>query len=146
MIEIISQDIIQAPVERVYNVMHDVDAIKTAIPYIDKVEFLTEHHKGVGTKYLETRTVMGRQTTSTVELTDAKPNAYVKCVSNEGGAIWDSVFGMTADGKATHFTIAMTARPNPNLEKMITPEIKAIIQRAVDADLAALKDYLEAKS
>ncbi len=144
---------IEAPVDRVFDTVAHIERFSKAVPHITSVEFLTESHRGVGTRFTETRVLRGRQATTTLEVTDYVENEMVRLVADEGGTIWDTVFTVApVEGDAqqsttsTTLTMVMDASPYTLMAKILNPLTKGIVRRAIGGDLDAVKAYCETGS
>lgn len=136
---------IDAPVGVVFSTIADISNYSKAVPHIVNVEFLSEVRTGVGARFRETRKMGGRSATAELEVTEFVPNERVRIVSDQGGAVWDTVFTVTSaeDGRATRLDVAMEARPHRFLARLLTPLTKGFVARAISADLNAVKIYAE---
>jgi hypothetical protein len=102
---------IAAAPELVFDVIAHIENFSEAIPHIINVQFLTEQHRGVGTRFSETRLMRGREATTTLEVIEYEAPTLVRLVSDSGGAIWDTVFSVTDEGEGALLTMVMEARP-----------------------------------
>jgi hypothetical protein len=86
---------INAPVETVFDVASDLARAAEHIRGIEKIELLTPGLVGVGTRWRETRKMMGREATETLEITAFdRPHSYkVGCESC--GAYMETTFRFT---------------------------------------------------
>ena len=134
---------INAPVEKVFDVIAHIDNYQNAVPHIKKVEFLSDTKRGVGAKFRETRDMKGREVSSTIEVTEYNPNESVRFVSDEGGTVWDTLFTTTTSDNGTTMIMHMEARPYKLFAKLLTPLIIGMISKAVEQDMLALKEYCE---
>lgn len=134
---------INAPVEKVFDTVAHIENFAEAIPHITNVEFLTESHRGTGTRFRETRVMKGREATTELEVTEYDENDKVRMVSESGGTTWDTVFRMRSEGGATELVMVMDARPNNLGARLVNPFIKKTVAKALEADLDAIKRYCE---
>ena len=136
---------INAPVDRVFATVADPVNYTKAVPEITKVEFLTDQRTGVGTRFLETREMRGREAATELEVTEYVKGEHVRIVSKAGGTVWDSVFTVTpaGDGRGTRLDLVMEARPCRLLAHVFVPLTKRIVAGAVAGDMDAVKAYLE---
>ena len=136
---------INAPVDRVFATVADPVNYTKAVSQITKVEFLTDQRTGVGTRFLETREMRGREAATELEVTEYVKNERVRMVSDAGGTIWDSVFTVTPteDDRATRLDLVMEARPYRLLATVFAPITKGIVAKAIAGDMDAVKAYLE---
>lgn len=135
--------IIDAPPELVFEVVAHIQNFSKAVPHIEKVEFLTEQHEGVGTRFAETRTMNGRTATVKLEVTEYEPPRRVRIVSDEAGTVWDSVFTVESDGDGARLTLAMEERAYKLLAKVMNPLVRGMVRKGLEADLDAVKAYCE---
>ncbi len=138
--------LINAPVEVVFDTVAHTDNFRKAIPHILDVEFLSTIRTGVGARFRETRDMNGRKATVELEVTEYEENKLVRLVSDAGGTIWDTVFTTEASGEDTNLSMIMDARPYKLLAKLMNPLIKGMIQKSVEKDMDAVKEYCEALS
>jgi uncharacterized membrane protein len=134
---------INAPVSEVFDVVAHVENFSKAVPEIKEIEFLTDVHSGVGTKFRETRDMRGKWSTAELEVTEYEKDDRIRLVSDEAGAIWDSLYTVTAEGEGTRLTLEMESRPYKLLAKLTVPLVGGVVRKAVEADMDAVKDYCE---
>ncbi len=134
---------INAPVAVVFDTVAHIENFAQAIPDITNVEFLSDTQKGVGTRFKETRKMKGRVAVVELEVTEYKPDKYIRLISNAGGTIWDTIFTTEAAGDGTNMTMMMDAKPYKLLAKLFIPLTKGMIGKAIEKDMNALKTYCE---
>ena len=114
-----------------------------AVPHITNVEFVSDQHIGVGTRFKETRIMKGREATTELEVTEFVENDHVRFVSDQGGTIWDTVFSLERHGDKTSLKMIMDANAYKLMAKIMNPLIKGMVTKAIDADMDAIKEYCE---
>jgi uncharacterized membrane protein len=134
---------IDAPIERVFQTVADIENFKEAIPHIKNVQFLTERRSGVGTRFAETRLMKGREATTELEVTEYVENEHVRVVADSHGTVWDTVFTVEERDGATELTMVMEARAYKLFAKIMTPLVMGMIKNAVAQDMDAVKEYCE---
>jgi len=134
---------IAAPIDRVFDTVADITQFSRAIPHITKVEFLSEQHSGVGTKFRETRLIKGKETTTELEVTELVNNDRVRLIADSHGTVWDSIFQVGRAGNGTALTLTMEARSRGLIPRVMTRLIRGMVQRALEADMNAVKLYCE---
>jgi ribosome-associated toxin RatA of RatAB toxin-antitoxin module len=134
---------IKAPVEEVFRTVSDIRNFSKAVPDIVDVEFLSETKSGVGTKFKETREFKGRKAATVLEVTEYVENDYIRIVSDTQGTIWDSLFTVTDKDGGCELTLEMESRPYKFLSKILTPFMKNFINKALERDMDAVKEYCE---
>lgn len=137
---------IDAPIDVVFSTIADISNFSSAVPHIEKVEFLSDVRTGVGARFRETRIMGGRKASTVLEVTEYVANERVRFVSDQGGTIWDTTFSVEpgADGRGTRLDLVMKARPHKLVARLVTPLMKGVIAKAIAADLDAVKAYAEA--
>jgi uncharacterized membrane protein len=134
---------IDAPVERVFDVVAHIERFSDAVPSIAEVEFLSDARRGVGARFKETREMNGRRASTVLEVTEYVDNERVRIISDAGGAIWDTLFTTLPAAGGTELGMVMEARPHRLLARISTPLIKGMVTRSIEADLEAVKEFCE---
>jgi uncharacterized membrane protein len=140
------QRTILAPVEDVFDCVAHIENFQKAMPHIVEVKFLSEAKRGIGAKFRETRLLGTREETTELEVIEYVKNKRVRLLSDQGGAMWDTVFtvGSKGTGGWTELTMVMQAKPYKFLAKMTTGFVMGMIQKHLEADMDAVKAYCEA--
>lgn len=146
MTRITTKRTIDAPVQRVFDTVAHIENFSEAVPHITNIEFLTESRRGIGTKFRETRLMRGKEAKTDLEVTEYVDGQSIRLVSDAGGTIWDTVFRVRPAGDATELGMSMTAEPYKMLAKLVTPLIKGMVAKAVEADMDSVKAYCESRS
>lgn len=134
---------IKAPVAAVFDAVTNVENFPEKNADILRVEILTEQKRGVGARFRETRRMGKREGTTELECTEYVENQRVRFVTDQGGAVWDSIFTTTASDGGTLLTLEMEARPHKFMARIITPLIAGMVSKAVEKDMDAVKAYCE---
>ncbi len=135
---------IQAPVEKVFSAVSEIETFPARAEAITGVEFLTDQRSGVGTKFCETRLMKGRESQTELEVTEYIMNDRIRMVADQGGTIWDTVFAVAQSGSGTKLNMTMDARPYKLAAKITTPLIKGMIEKFIQRDMQELKAWCEA--
>ena len=134
---------IDAPADFVFRTVAEIENYSKAIPHIVDVEFLSDVRSGVGSRFRETRLMMGREASTILEVTEYVENDRVRIVSDEGGTIWDSVFTVSPVDGGTELTLVMDAAPYTFKSRILTPVMKLVIRMGLVKDMDAVKEYCE---
>jgi len=134
---------IKASIDQVFTMIADPEGFPARVAHIIDIEFLSDQHTGFGTRFRETRMMKNRESTTTLEITEYEPDSRVRFVADEGGTIWDTVFTLKELTSGTRLHMEMHARPHKLMARIITPLIKGMIGKAIEADMDATKTYLE---
>jgi len=134
---------IDAPVDKVFRAVTDVQNFAETSEDVIRIEMLSEITSGVGTRFRETRRMGKREATTELEITEFVENDYVRFVSDAGGTIWDTVFKVVGVGGTTQVDVVMDARPYKLMARFVTPLIKGMIGKFMAKDLDGLKARCE---
>ena len=134
---------IDAPIDVVFKTISTPELFKEAVPEITKVEFLSEQHFGVGTRFKETRLMKKREASTVLEVTEQENNSHIRMVSVAGGTTWDSTFSTEAEEDGVQLRLVMTAVPGNFLARITVRMIKGMLEKALKRDMEAVKAYCE---
>ena len=134
---------IATSVDFVFLTISDVRNFRNAVTHITQVEFLSEQKFGVGTRFRETRLMNGREQTVEIEIAELVHNDRVRMVSNAGGTIWDTMFSVSEDTSKVALEMTMQIKPYRLMSKLITPLIRGLVVKGVEADMDAVMAYCE---
>jgi uncharacterized protein YndB with AHSA1/START domain len=136
---------IDAPVDVVFKAVADPAEFSRTIPNIERVEFLSPNHAGVGTKFRSTRVMKGKRQTMDFEITELVPNDRVRIVNVTHGALWDSTFSVRGLDGRTAVTLTMDVTPPHIFAKIMLRLARGMINKAVDGDMQSIKQYCESR-
>jgi carbon monoxide dehydrogenase subunit G len=134
---------IQAPVEQVFDAVAHIDRFSEVVEDIVRVEYVSEHKRGVGTRFRETRRVHGKEATVELEVAEYVENDRVRIVADDHGTVWDTLFTVARSGEGTVLTMTMDARAHKLLAKLLNPLIRGMVRKAVEKDMDAVKSFCE---
>ena len=141
---------VAAPVDMVFDIATDIEHAAEHIRGIDKIERLTPGPVGVGTQWRETRTMMGRQDTETLEvIAFDRPHSYtIGCDSC--GAYFKSTFRFTPVDNETDVTLEVDLEARSVFARLMAPigrmMFNATMRKCLEADLEDIKQVAESKS
>lgn len=131
---------VAAPVQRVWDVATDLAGSPEVIRGIDAVEVLTPGPFGAGTRWRETRTMMGRSATEEMTVTAVEPARSYRVEAAGRGAHYVSTFAFapSADG-GTDVTTTFGGRPTSTVARFLgaitAPLGRRAVTRALEQDL-----------
>lgn len=102
-------DTIAAPPGRVWHVITDLDAATQTIPSITAVQRLTDGPYAVGTRWRETRTMMGRTETHELEVVESVPPRRTVVTALTDGVQYTTTMQLAPDGAGTRLAITFGA-------------------------------------
>ncbi len=131
---------VAAPVQRVWEVATDLAGSPQVVRGIDAVEVLTPGPFGVGTRWRETRTMMGRSATEEMSVTAVEPQRSYRVEAASRGAHYVSTFAFapSPDG-GTDVTTTFGGRPTSTVARVLgaitAPLGRRAVTKALEQDL-----------
>ena len=140
--------IIKAPPPMVFALAIDLERLPERVPAIKKIELLTDPPIGIGTKFRETRLMLGKEATEEMEFTAIEPDqSYVLEAKSMGNHYISTISFMPVDG-GTRMTWRFAAEPLGTgariIGTLLTPFFVGPTRRAIDDYLQAIKAAAEA--
>ena len=139
-----TQVLIDAPKEKVWSIISDIEGSKENITAIQKIEVHERPRQGlVGFRWTETRTMFGKAATETMWVTDAVENEYYQTRAESHGAIYISKLMLGEKDNGTELTMSFKGTPQTVIAKimsaLLSPMFKKATQKALDQDLKDIK-------
>jgi uncharacterized protein YndB with AHSA1/START domain len=138
---------INAPLERVFDLFTDVEHATDHVSGIVDIEMLTVGPFALGTRWRESRRIVGRIDAAEMEVTAFERYRTYTISHHKGGIRIDTVFAFDGAGDGTDVTIEFGLGGAGLPPGFLTPLSWAIagkVRRTLESDLADLKDQLEA--
>ena len=136
---------IHAPVERVWARATDIAGSPETISGISRVEMLSDGEFGVGTRWRETRTMIGREATEEMWVSAVDPGRSYTVEAESHGAHYVMTFTFTGLGpQQTEAVLAFDARPQGTVAKVLARLTAPLAQRSVSKALRRDLDDLAA--
>ena len=148
---------IVAPVQRIYDVLTDLEHAADNIRGITKVELLTDQPFGPGTRWIETRTMMGREATEEMTIDSVNPpHGYTVTAQSHGNryhttiSVTPATTGTDPDADPGAHTVRMkfTSTPVSLSAKLLGPLMmlmaRGMILRCLSEDLDDIRRVCEA--
>ncbi len=105
------QKTIRAAPERVFAISTDLENLAERVSGIESVEVLTEGPMREGTRWRETRTMLGKQATEEMWVTRFEPPRSLVVEAESHGAHYRTEFRFEPEGLGTRVTMVFGARP-----------------------------------
>jgi uncharacterized protein YndB with AHSA1/START domain len=137
---------IAAPIEHVFDVFTDVEHGAERVANIQKIEMLTVGGVRLGTRWLETRALLGHQDTVEMELTAFEQNRTYTITHHKAGARIDAVFTFDPVDGGTRVQIEFILESHGLPPGALAPVRWAMASRVRDVigqDLEDLKAFIE---
>ena len=141
----VSSDI-KAPVEQVFELFTDIEHAAERVVAIKEVRVMSTGPLGLGTRWTETREVLGRLDDADMEITSFERNRTYTITHHKGGVRIDTIFTFdpTADGTrvSVEFDLNTQGLP-PGLLSPLEWAIGGKVEEALASDLSDLKSSVE---
>lgn len=141
---------IEAPVETVFEVATDLPRAAQHIRGIERIELLTDLPIGVGTRWRETRRVMGRQDTQTMEITAFDPPKSYTIGCDSMGSHFETTFRFAEQPGGTDVTLDVSCEARSLGAMMMAPlgnlMMGTVMRKCMADDLDDLKTVAEARA
>lgn len=137
---------INAPPHRVFEVFSDLPNAAERISGIESVEMLTDGPVGKGTRWTETRKMMGKLSSETMTITGFDPPKSYTAEAESCGAHYTSVFTFEPAGEGTRVTMTFEGRPVSLFAKLMMPLgalMSGALKKMIAKDLDDLARYCE---
>ncbi|TPV52453.1 SRPBCC family protein [Pseudarthrobacter phenanthrenivorans] len=100
---------INATPEKVWSVITDIPGSAATLSGVDSVQLLTDGPYGEGTRWKETRKMMGRSETVEMWVAEAEPNRSTTVKALQGGADYTTRFTLAPGDGGTDLTLTFGA-------------------------------------
>ncbi|MFJ4172037.1 SRPBCC family protein [Paenarthrobacter sp. NPDC089714] len=135
---------VNASPEKVWTVISDIPGSAGTISGIDAIQMLTDGPYGEGTRWKETRTMMGRQETVEMWVSHTDPPRSTTVKALQGGADYTTRFALNGRDGGTDITLTFGAEIlKPTLLSKITMALfgkigMSVTRKALAKDLAEI--------
>ncbi len=137
---------IAAPVERVFELFTDIENGPARVGGIRAIKVLTPHEFSLGTRWLETRDIVGVEDDAEMEVTAFEKNHGYTITHRKAGVRIDTEFTFEARGAATKVSIEFALNPHGLPPALLSPlewAMSSKVRSALTSDLADLKASVE---
>ena len=137
---------IASPVHRVFQYFTDLESEVPHVSGIKKIEMLTPGHFGLGTRWRETREVLGLTDSAEMEVTSFERDKTYTITHHKAGVRIDTVFWFEPVGDGTKINVEFeldSAGLPPGFLTPLSWAIAGKVRDVIGHDLADLKASLE---
>ncbi len=137
---------IAAPVEKVFKAFTDIEHGAENVSGIAEIEILTTHSFSLGTRWRETRDLLGRLDTAEMEVTSFELNHAYTITHHKGGVRVDTLFTFEPLAVGTRVSIDFGLSPQglpPGLLSPLEWAMAGKVREVLTHDLADLKESVE---
>lgn len=139
---------VAAPPDRTFAVFSDLQLAAERVAGIKSLEVLTSGPIGKGTRFKETRVMMGKEATEEMTITDFQPGRSYTTEAASCGCLYKSTLDFLPAGKGTRVVFSMTSTPQTFMAKIISPlmimMMKGMMKKCMLADFTDLGAVAEA--
>ena len=135
---------IDRPAEEVFMFLTDVENRPRWISAVEEMELTSEGPLGVGSTARMVQRVLGRRMKTDILYTEYEPNRKISAKSTAGPMSFQLSYTLETVEGGTRLNMAVQGSA-PGLFKLAEPVVVRILKRSFEADLANLKDLLEAQ-
>ena len=140
---------VTAPPEVVFEVASDFAHAASNIQGIDHLELLTDGPVGVGTRFRETRTMMGKSSTEEMEITVFDPPSSYVVETESCGCHYRCEYRFVGDIAGTNVRLDIDTQPQTVLARLMSPLSGLMLgpmKKLIATDLADLKQAAETRA
>ncbi|MFG0258271.1 MAG: SRPBCC family protein [Phycisphaerales bacterium JB043] len=137
----------KAPRQRVFDVFMDLESMADTLEGVTRVEVLTDGPVGKGTRWRETRMIMGKERTEELAITEVRaPESYdVECDSC--GCLMKCRFTFEEQDGGTTMRMTMQNEPYTLFARIVTPLMMPLMRKqmhkCMDKDFEDVRAVLE---
>jgi len=138
---------VAAPPERVFDLYTDFEHASARVKGISRIEVLTPDPVGVGTRFRETRVMMGREATEEMQVARYERPNFVELTAASCGCLYRKTFQFHPAAGGTRVVVEFRATPAAWWARLMVPLaflFKGMLRKCLLADLADLKAAAEA--
>jgi len=141
----VTRHVAAAP-DRVWAVLTDLEHAPEVIRAVESVEVHTGAGFDVGTRWSETRTMMGRTASETMEVTTVDPGRSYVVEADSGSTHFRSEFHLAPDAGGTIVTMTFDGQPSGLGGKVLAATLGRLLAGPTRKALAADLDDIAAAS
>lgn len=141
---------VAAPQGVLFETMADLDNADERIESVTSVDILTDGPIGVGTKWKETRIMLGKEVTETLSITEFQPPSHYVVETESHGAKYRTTLRALPDGEAaSRVEVQFESSPVTLLAKLMMPLgflFMGAVRKYLESDLADIAKAAEAEA
>lgn len=115
------RDTIDAPQDQVFEIFSDLHHAQDNISSIIGMEILTDGPVGKGTRWRETRKMMGKECTEEMWISDWRPGSGYTVDCESCGCSYVTDISFTPSGGGTEIVMTMQVKPLTFMAKVMSP-------------------------
>lgn len=138
-----------APADLLWDMATDLEHASSVIPDITRTEVLTDQPFGVGTRWRETRTMMGRAATEEMTITAVHPGRSYTAQAESSGMRYLTTWQIDPTEDGSQITMTFSGEPVTTLARLAGPVLGLMarsVESAMRKDMAALAQAAEQRA
>lgn len=135
--------VVRAPIERAYALSVDIQRAREWLPEGVVVEKLSDGPLRVGSRYRESRRILGRRDVREYEISALEPLRASEVVSRGFGEFRFRLDYEAVDAATTRLTMSGSATGLGCLGVLAAPVVGHVLRKNMDLDFAGLKAWIE---
>jgi hypothetical protein len=138
-----------APVDVLWDVATDLAQAPANITGITRTEVLTDGGVGVGTRWRETRTMLGREATETMEITAVEPGRSYTAEAHSSGMHYVTRWEVAATDTGSEIVMTFSGEPASTIGRLasrVFGAMNASVEKAMRKDMADIARAAEART
>jgi carbon monoxide dehydrogenase subunit G len=140
-------ELIQAPRERVWEIITDIEHAAETISAITDLTVLERPAAGViGLKWTEARRMFGKEATETMWISAAEENRWYETTAKSHGSIYHSRLEIRDAGEGVELSMSFDATPTSLLARIMSAAsflFNGTMKKAIQKDLKDIKRLAE---
>jgi carbon monoxide dehydrogenase subunit G len=130
--------VVHASAQEVWQVLTDLEGAPETLRGVSKVEVLEGSTYDVGTRWAETRRMLGKEETQTMEVTGCDPPHRTVVEARSAGVLYRTTFSLEPAEDGTELTVCFGAsHPDPTLLQRVTVAVFGRVGEALTSRLLA---------
>jgi uncharacterized membrane protein len=138
---------IDAPRERIWDLITDIDGWAETISGIVSIEVINRPENGVvGLKWREKRVLFGKEAVETMWISAAEPNRWYETTAENHGAIYSTRLSLDEMNDEVVLTMTFSAKPTTTVARLmsvISFMFNGTLRKMLQEDLADIRRVAE---
>ena len=137
---------VNAPIGVTFNVFSDITKAQERVEAITKVELLSDMTEGIGTRWRESRMMLGKEASEVVEISAYEPNKFYEMKMESRGVKYNSRVAFSESQGGTQVEMTMHGTPVTLAAKFMSLFnflLAGAMKKSLEADVSDLKAAAE---
>ena len=134
--------VIEQPANVIFAVLSNVEQLPTRLPSVKDVEVLSDGEFGVGTQFLVSHNMRGREAKIVNEVSQFEEGRVIGFRTISGAKPYEEVYSLEETDEGTEVTLSASGEM-PGLMKLFSRSFKRLLNKQIKNDLERLEDLFE---